>query len=316
MVLVERTDSRGASLDVITAVPPKLIGLRWTIGAFLRRVIDGRVSVTFSNRELEEWRDIPRDLLSPGQPALYLPIHVRHRRGILILLRNEGSLGFDRSHVSLARKFAVLASHALAARHATQSEAESRRLRQLTEQLRRSEQNAQRNSELLQEIVSLLPVSLTVQDEDGRFTLVNDAAATCIGRPGADLVGVTSFDLYAEPEAARRREVEVGLMRSGNAVAREETIATAVGERTLLTTLKPVRIFDEKLLLSTSLDITERKLAETELARRAYFDDLTGLPNRARMQDEIEGLLHAGGPISRFALAFIDLDDFKHINDY
>src|SRR5262249_22055609 len=96
----------------------------------------------------------------------------------------------------------------------------------------------------------------------------------------------------------------------------EERIAGPDGERTWLTARKPVRILDETMLLSTSLGITERKDIERELTRRAYFDDLTGLPNRMLMQEHIEEVLRQKGNGERFALAFIDLDNFKHINDY
>ena len=51
------------------------------------------------------------------------------------------------------------------------------------------------------------------------------------------------------------------------------------------------------------------------MARRAYTDELTGLANRAMIQERVEDILRAGAKQS-FALAFIDLDNFKHINDY
>jgi c-di-GMP phosphodiesterase Gmr len=62
-------------------------------------------------------------------------------------------------------------------------------------------------------------------------------------------------------------------------------------------------------------DITRRQDVERDLVRRAYTDDLTGLPNRTMMQERVDAILQAGTP-ERFALAFIDLDNFKHINDY
>lgn len=57
-----------------------------------------------------------------------------------MILREEGRTGFDRAHVTLARKFSVLASHALAAKRASQTEAESHRLKHLTEQLEASQE--------------------------------------------------------------------------------------------------------------------------------------------------------------------------------
>src|SRR3954468_22017135 len=83
-----------------------------------------------------------------------------------------------------------------------------------------------------------------------------------------------------------------------------------------LTRRKSVRILDQTLLLSTSLDITERKKLENELIHRVYSDDLTGLANRAMIQEEVEKILQSKDRSDHIALAFIDLDNFKHINDY
>jgi cyclic di-GMP phosphodiesterase Gmr len=312
MVLAETDDHL---LECVAAAPVVLLGLRGPSSPFLERVMAGRVSATFGNGALQEW-NAPPDLLSPGQHALYLPIRVRERRGVLILLRAPQAAGFDRAHVALARKFAVLASAALAARNATQDEAESQRLRLLTEQLQRSEQNSQRNADLLNEIVSLLPVGLTVQDDQGRFILVNAAAAANIGQPADRLAGASPADFLPEVEATGWRQRHQAALRAGGIVSSEKTLTLPAGERTLLMAHKPVRIFDEKLVLSTALDITERKRAEEELARRAYYDDLTGLPNRALIQRQVEQVLHRVGDDGQLAFAFIDLDNFKQINDY
>jgi diguanylate cyclase (GGDEF)-like protein len=55
---------------------------------------------------------------------------------------------------------------------------------------------------------------------------------------------------------------------------------------------------------------------EDDLFRRAYFDGLTGLPNRSLLENGVRDLIEAGPPGTTFALAFIDIDNFKHINDY
>ena len=55
--------------------------------------------------------------------------------------------------------------------------------------------------------------------------------------------------------------------------------------------------------------------SESDLARRAYTDELTGLANRARIQRHVDEILRTQER-THFALAFIDLDNFKHINDY
>jgi len=63
-------------------------------------------------------------------------------------------------------------------------------------------------------------------------------------------------------------------------------------------------------------DITERKKSEKHIHRLAFFDVLTGLPNRRLLMERIERLLaHAREQAGHGALLFIDLDHFKYVND-
>ena len=63
-------------------------------------------------------------------------------------------------------------------------------------------------------------------------------------------------------------------------------------------------------------DITERRNAEARIAHLARFDELTGLPNRVNFRDEIEHLLAAPHDAEQLsALLFVDLDQFKQVND-
>jgi diguanylate cyclase (GGDEF)-like protein/PAS domain S-box-containing protein len=63
-------------------------------------------------------------------------------------------------------------------------------------------------------------------------------------------------------------------------------------------------------------DITERKVAEANTHQLAYFDSLTGLPNRAQLLDRIGQALEASRRSGQIgALLFLDLDNFKRIND-
>ena len=77
-----------------------------------------------------------------------------------------------------------------------------------------------------------------------------------------------------------------------------------------------ITMINEGEVLGLLRDITERKQAEARVARLAYFDSLTGLPNRAAFMDrlgrEVRRAQRKGG---RFGLLFLDLDGFKQIND-
>jgi c-di-GMP phosphodiesterase Gmr len=188
-VVLEDADERW---QCAAAFPRELADVRWSRGPFFDEIAAGAVSGKCSSAGLQEWREIPRHLLAPQQPALYLPIAVHGRRGLLILLRSVGKQAFTDSEVAFARQLALIALAAFAARGALRLESELASLR---------------------------------------------------------------------TQIARHQEIE------------------------------------------------------SDLARRAYTDELTGLPNRAMIEERVEDVLRAGGA-GGFALAFIDLDNFKHINDY
>jgi diguanylate cyclase (GGDEF)-like protein len=66
----------------------------------------------------------------------------------------------------------------------------------------------------------------------------------------------------------------------------------------------------------TNVDITDRKVAEERVQYLAYYDALTGLPNRTLLQDRLtKALASARRQKGKVALLFLDLDRFKTIND-
>ncbi|WJR77562.1 EAL domain-containing protein [Bradyrhizobium sp. NP1] len=83
--------------------------------------------------------------------------------------------------------------------------------------------------------------------------------------------------------------------------------------RSLSWTFQPMARGGAVVLLE---DITERRNAEARISHLARYDELTALPNRVNFRDEIERLLrvpHDADQLS--ALLFVDLDQFKQVND-
>ncbi|MBX3324287.1 MAG: EAL domain-containing protein [Nitrospira sp.] len=84
--------------------------------------------------------------------------------------------------------------------------------------------------------------------------------------------------------------------------------------------LQAEAVFDDLLktmaIVGTAKDISERKRSEREIHRLAYYDSLTGLPNRVLFKDRVtQALAHARRYQSTLAVLFLDLDRFKVIND-
>jgi c-di-GMP phosphodiesterase Gmr len=158
---------------------------------------------------------------------------------------------------------------------------------------------------ILMDVFRMLPSGVTVQDEQGQILLMNDAAAAQLGAAPSG----------SSPELDHRRQHCIELLRTGRAAVAEECFTSGTVKQVLLTSHRPVRIADRNLLLSSSTDISEQKALEDQLFRSAYYDELTELPTRRVIEHRANSLLQHD-ETGRFALAFLDIDNFKHINDY
>jgi diguanylate cyclase (GGDEF)-like protein/PAS domain S-box-containing protein len=307
---------KGDVLRCVAGDPDPAGDRQWPASPALAQAARSRVLALAAGEPSDDRALVPPDLVAADQAALLIPIAAEGRHAALLLRRAAGAPDFAADLVVGARQCAIIGLAALAMRNGEKLGREVDRLGGLIDELRAGETRAAEDRELYRALIDLLPISLTVQDEDGRFILVNAVAATNLAMTAQELVDSSPADFLPPEEAAQRREWEIGLMQSGAPLTTEDRFADPAGERTWLTTRKPVHILDRQLLMSSSLDISDRKRMEDELARRAYFDDLTGLPNRTLIEQRVEDAIRRDEDARRFAVAFIDLDNFKHINDY
>lgn len=81
-------------------------------------------------------------------------------------------------------------------------------------------------------------------------------------------------------------------------------------------TITVVLLPESDQIIASMLDITDRKQAEKRLAHQAFYDFLTGLPNRALFMDRLaQALKTAEREETMLGVLMLDLDDFKHVND-
>ncbi|WP_426438017.1 putative bifunctional diguanylate cyclase/phosphodiesterase [Bradyrhizobium genosp. P] len=170
-----------------------------------------------------------------------------------------------------------------------------------------NEGNSSNELQILRDLLRLLPSGVTVQDEHGEFILVNEAAAAQL-QLAAGASQPTQVD--------DRQETCLELLRSGSPVVLEEALTCGASKHVFLTSHRPVQIAGRNLLVSASADISDQKAFEDELFRSAYYDELTDLPTRRVIEHRVNGLIGRNGLQARFGLAFLDIDNFKHINDY
>jgi len=164
----------------------------------------------------------------------------------------------------------------------------------------------------LAEAVRQLPVGVTVQDQHGRFLFVNEAAGAQLNLAAFSL---EAPHLFPYQQLKRRQELCIEALRTGRPATSEERVVGLSGDRELLSSHRPLKLSDRSLLVTSTIDVTAQRARERELFRLAYYDELTGLATRRLVEGRIGELLVGGGP-GRFALVFLDVDNFKSINDY
>ncbi len=162
-----------------------------------------------------------------------------------------------------------------------------------------------------------MPSGLCMFDADHRVAVVNNRLIDLFDLPALDRKGETARDLVRDCVAAGtilRSESDRFAndleQRLGGANKTSFTIQKQDG-RTLSLTFQPMEKGGSVALVE---DITERREAEARIRHLARYDSLTGLPNRMHLRERMEATLAAANATPS-AILFVDLDQFKQVND-
>ncbi|RAR84792.1 diguanylate cyclase/phosphodiesterase [Paracidovorax anthurii] len=190
---------------------------------------------------------------------------------------------------------------------------------ELTEQKRMALELAQQRSRLAS-LVNAIPDVVFLKDAQGRYLSCNPVFERFLGRRERDILGLGDDELLPPIEAARVRQLDQRAMAAWQPLVYEETLTFAEdGYSGYFETIKtPIRDLHGHVtgLLSVCRDITDRKKAEQQIELLAFFDALTGLPNRRLLLDRLQRASAACLRNRQLgALLFIDLDNFKDLND-
>ncbi|MGX4807752.1 bifunctional diguanylate cyclase/phosphodiesterase [Bradyrhizobium guangdongense] len=192
-------------------------------------------------------------------------------------------------------------------------------IEEITER-RNLEQERDRNYTFLREIIDHIPSQITVKDARTRqYLLINRTAEEQFGRSSETVIGKTPFDIYPEESARDVTEDDTKALQTVDGLFKDEHAwpSLTMGQRYITSTRIGIRdgSGEPRYLINVVEDVTERRRAHEKIAHMAHYDPLTDLPNRTLFREQIERELEkvAGG--SQFALLYIDVDEFKGIND-
>src|SRR4051794_4668064 len=235
-------------------------------------------------------------------------------------VHESGYIAYDSDHVRLDGSVFPVATEVFAARD--DDGALLFRIGYMTDVSARREAEEDRRAlqRRFETAFSDAPIGMTLVGLDGRFLKVNRALRDLV-RYGEDELQELTFQDITHPDDLDADLAHVHELIDGDRATYQMEKRYFTKQGAVIWVLLSVSIVRDEdggplYFISQIQDITERKRIEQHLHRLADHDSLTGLWNRRRFEEE---LLRQIGRCTRYAeratLLYIDLDDFKQVND-
>jgi diguanylate cyclase (GGDEF)-like protein/PAS domain S-box-containing protein len=185
---------------------------------------------------------------------------------------------------------------------------------------RESERQLRLSEERFRNLLEYAPIGIGVTLLDGRFIHVNQSLCKLLGYTRDELLHMAFIDITHPDDSIQNQETDRQLLDGGVNSSRIEKLCVRKDRKTVWVQVTTSVLRDNS---DTPLnfirhieDITERKCIQEEIRQLAYYDDLTGLPNRRLLLDRLNQALAQAQRYHRaLAVMFLDLDRFKEIND-
>ncbi len=177
-----------------------------------------------------------------------------------------------------------------------------------------------RKEERFQSLVQNAPDMIAIIDGDGAILYESPSYERVLGRPSEERIGKSSFDFVHPEDLPSLKAALDELVGEPGKTMTVEHRALHADETWRVLEATATNLLDNPAvqgIVVNSRDVTDRKRAVDQLLHGALYDPLTGLPNRALLIDRLERSVAAcrQHPDRHFAVLFLDLDQFKIIND-
>lgn len=203
-----------------------------------------------------------------------------------------------------------------------QLETLEKRVKKNTRALTEKMSELQQERDFIRGLLDTAQIIVVTQNQEGKILLVNKHGQQLIGKTEHEIIGTDFLSLITTDKNTSEFKSAFNRLYLGeqeNIRHEALVLSTSREKRTIAwlhSRLDQIFTTGSPLILSVGLDITEQKKAESRLSWLADHDHLTGLYNRRRFQREFEKvLLNANRYQHHGALLFLDLDNFKYIND-
>lgn len=190
-----------------------------------------------------------------------------------------------------------------------------RRIRRLNER----DSALKQNEAMLRSITEMVSVGIIRADRDGNCIFVNPRYCAISGQDFIEALGDGWWRSVLPDDVAQVRRGWQILLEQGTAFSVEYRLVRPGAEVAWVyaQAQRQIGLHGEITGLVCSVtDITASKLAENEIQHLAFYDSLTGLPNRRLLMDRLKQAVSASSRTgASCSLFFLDLDNFKTLND-
>ncbi|HUJ85722.1 MAG TPA: GGDEF domain-containing protein [Burkholderiales bacterium] len=175
---------------------------------------------------------------------------------------------------------------------------------------------AEIGNERLRLVLDHVPALIAYVDASETYQFANRAYETLFGLAPEQMIGRTMREVLGEKYPEAKPHIDAAL--AGRRTMHDRMVTANRRSHYLHNVYVPHLGDDGRVagLFILAIDVSDRKALEQDLAHKAHHDPLTGLPNRALFEDCLQQALErAARAASGVALMFLDIDNFKRIND-
>lgn len=279
------------NMKVVLSTTELFSTTRWSPHSTFKKALRGKPVAVYDTNQVPEWKEQEGSIREKIGSALHIGLLSDNEDTLLVLTHTDARY-FNPKHVSNAIRITPFLSQAY-----------------LTLELRHALVQRDRFFDLSIDLMAIL-------DHQGHLKQFNDIWQTILGYDTSELQDLNILELIHDDDKEAFGTTMNHIKLSGEKLFAEVRFKKANGDY-FWYSCSLATYSDESIFYMTARDVTDRVIIEERLFHESRHDDLTGLSNRRDFMDLASKAFNYSlrYPEYRFSLCYLDLNDFKEIND-